>query len=372
MNAGENTIRPSSADLSVNCLGSRRAQKRYPKGDTPETIEGTNAHWVTAQLLLTGIMPDTLPDGGEVTDEMEEGAELAVELIESWIGDDFELLAGLHVEEWLDISHIHPDNSGTPDYWLFDKKRTTLHIADYKFGRVEVNPKTSWQMKNYYAGIAKAIGLDGLTDQLVTVIFYIIQPRFYRGSKIRTFKCLASDLRGAVNYMAARYAEGDAENAPCTSGEWCLYCSASHACDTLHEASQAAIDRSMMVPLRELTPLELDHELLQLETAVERANSRIKGLRAEGEYLLRKGEVLPNYGMIPVVGRLSWTIPTEEVLAIGELEGINLEKPRKPVTPTQAKAAKLPAEYIELYADRTKKGLAMARIQGDLAESIFE
>lgn len=359
-------IRPSSADLSVNCLGSRRAARLYPQGDTQATIEGTQAHEVVKHFLLTGEMLETLPDGTPVTEEMAEGAELAFSLIDTWIGHDFELLAALHVEEWLDISHIHPDNAGTPDYWLYDSKRGILYIADYKFGRVEVKPDC-WQLKNYYAGIYNKLGFDGAIDQLITVKFFIIQPRFYRGAKIRSHECMASDLRGYINWMTLRFHEGDKLDAPFTSGDWCLYCPAAAHCDTHHMAAQAGIDRSELIPLRELSPVELDHELTELEKSRERIDSRIKALRAEGEHMLRNGKLLPNYGMINTYGRLTWTIPTDEVISLGDLEGVDLRKPETPITPTQAKAKKMPLEYIDLYAEKPKRGLVMVRLDQDYA-----
>src|SRR5574337_1579521 len=77
-------VAPSSAARVVQCPGSLRAEQRYPEVEPGSgAAEGEAAHWVLQQMS-GGTIPaiGTLaPNGVAVTDEMLDGAQLAIDTV---------------------------------------------------------------------------------------------------------------------------------------------------------------------------------------------------------------------------------------------------------------------------------------------------
>ena len=75
-------LAPSSAFRWVHCAAAPSMEAAYPELEpSPESLEGTAAHWVV-QMLLQGTpvsLGTQAPNGVAVTEEMLEGAELVQE-----------------------------------------------------------------------------------------------------------------------------------------------------------------------------------------------------------------------------------------------------------------------------------------------------
>lgn len=332
-------LAPSSAARWVQCPGSRAMCEAYPqREDDPKAIEGTLAHMVAAAYLQ-----DTFPMG-DYSDEMLDGAEMWVDAVgKSPI---------MHIEEQVDCSVIHDECYGTPDYWCNDVGH--IQVWDYKFGHRHVEVFENWQLLCYMAGILDSLGIDGVADQHLRVTMGIVQPRSYhRDGPVRTWSCMASDLRGYFNRLKMAADAAMAPDAPCNTGPECLDCSARHACPTLQKASYAAMEFSgANIPFN-LPPEAISLELFLVREAIATLKARESGLDAEVLGRIKQGTVVPGWMTEQGQGRKKWVRPVEEIVALGEMMGVNVGKPAV-LTPAQAIKAGLPAELIESYTEVPK------------------
>ena len=120
-------------------------------------------------------------------------------------------------------------------------------------------------------------------------------------------------------------------------------------------------------------PVEaLDYEMLRLEDAARMIQARLTGLQAQASHLIRKGAMLPNYTLEAGNGRLNWLDESAEqaALAMGDLMGLDLRKPVKAITPTQA-MQRMPKELIEQYAQRKRGEVKLVRFDRNAAVKAF-
>ena len=189
---------PSSAARRMACPGSRALEEKYPEDqDSPHAVEGKAAHKVcfdllTATLECVDINKSTyLQNNISINEEMWDGARIYVDHI---LGV-YEFTDVYAIEERIDISTIHTDCWGTPDFWLA-KGRTELHLWDYKYGHKYVEVFENWQLIEYAAGILDYLGITGLEDQHLKIHFHVVQPRSYhRLGHIRSWEIKAVELR---------------------------------------------------------------------------------------------------------------------------------------------------------------------------------
>ena len=326
---------PSGAAAWSRCSLWPTMNKTYHSTDTPESVEGTAAHWVlTEELHGRQILEGSkTPDGVIVTGEMVEGAELASDAV-------FARLKGstvIHTEETVSISAIHEDCFGTPDAWAFDAPRMHLDIWDYKYGHGYVDEYFNPQGICYLLGILDLIEptIPGDVSN-VTVSFTIIQPRCYVGaSSVRTHTFRVSEtLPHLARLKTAASAAYEALPAA-TTNEECDYCPGRHACTALQQSAYRAAEISNnRIPL-ELTPAAASLELRMLERAQEQLNARVDGLREQTTANLSAGKFVPHHSLVSGRGKRVWTKTPEEIFTLGELFGKDLRK-ITPMTPTQA------------------------------------
>jgi hypothetical protein len=328
-------IAPSSLYRLVDCTGSFDMCHKYPeREDSPASMEGTAAHWVASQMLNceTVIEEGMLaPNGVAVTAEMIEGAELYTSAIPSLPP----LTHELRVEERLVIPTVHPTECwGTPDLWWFSGG--VLHVVDYKFGHLPVEVAGNPQLAAYASGAAFSLGLEDCPVHLT-----IVQPRcFHRDGTIRTWKTTLVELAPAIARL--RLIADRVLNMPeltmCETGSHCRGCSAAHACEALQTEGAGAVAFSI-----EPVPSEMDNAskglyLSRVKSAMGALKAIESGLEAEIENSIRNGENVPGWEFSSTPGRVAWSKPVGEVVALGALLGVEFRKDGV-VTPTQAKAA---------------------------------
>jgi hypothetical protein len=325
----------------------------YPQADTPETLEGNAAHWVFAEMLAGRQVSEGMqaPNGVFITDEMIEGAELVVDTVRARIP------AGtvLHVEEPVAIARIHAQCWGTPDIWAFVQQALTLEVIDYKFGHRFVDEYENDQGVAYITGIVDMLAEKfgegaGLFDQRCKVNFTVIQPRcFYKGASVRTWSVLASDLRGHINQLAGAAAVALAPNPPAVTNPECRDCPGRHACPALQQAAYADAEFSTRSSPVELAPAAASLELRMMEHALERLQSRVEGMREAVATYIRQGHSVPWHRAEQGYGRQQWTMPVDQVLAMGSLMGVDLSKPGVK-TPKQAAKSGVDEAVIKAYS----------------------
>lgn len=351
MSGAHSILPPSGAGAWKLCGLWVAMNQAYPQADTPETLEGNAAHWVFAEMLAGRPVSEGMqaPNGVFITDEMIEGAELVVDTVRARIP------AGtvLHVEEPVAIPRIHAQCWGTPDIWAF--YGATLEVIDYKFGHRFVDEYENDQGVAYTAGIidhlADVLGKGaGLLDQAIKVNFTVVQPRcFYKGAPVRTWSVMASDLRGHINQLANAAGVALAPNPPAVTNPECRDCPGRHACPALQKAAYSDAEFAVKSSPVELPPAAASLELRMLERSLERLQARVDGMREAVATYIHQGHSVPFHRAEQGYGRQQWTMPTEQVLAMGQLMGVDLSKPGVK-TPKQAIKSGVDEAVIKAYS----------------------
>ena len=332
------TLSPSGANRRMACPGSHKLEAQVPKSTSEYAQEGILAHKIAADMLRDGYT--SIDNVSE--EEMVQGAVLYTGFIRS------RAVGALHIEEPLDISSIHLDCRGTPDAWAI-LPNGEIDIFDYKFGHSFVEVYENWQLIEYAAGILHLLNITELQDQHTFVNMHIIQPRsFHPEGQIRSWRISASDLQPYFNKLIDGEQLATSNNPTCNPSPQCNHCSARHLCPALQATALAAVNVSRSAVLHNLSPAQVSSELRVLEHAQEVLKARISGLSAEALAMLSRGERLPHYYAERGRGRERWNISEKEVIALGEIMGVELSKSTT-ITPKQAIALKsplLPAERV--------------------------
>ncbi len=344
-------------------------------GTREAAIEGEAGHWVAARTAQGHLTPvGTLtPVGLPVTEEMIEGAELYAEAVGT----------PQHVEERLPPSEeFGPDCWGTPDAWNFGLTTGvmpcvtpapyTLEVSDYKFGHRFVDVFENWQLVCYACLIIDAVlKLNGLQDQAVRCVFKIIQPRnFSPEGPVRTWTCMASDLRPLRNLIKAALAAARSDNAQCVVGPACRDCSARAYCGTLQRAAMSAIEEAGRVTPLELPPGALGLELRMLERAGMLIKARAAGLREVAMETIRSGTLVPGFSTETGKGRERWKVPMPQIIALEKITGKQLTEP-KAITPKQAIKLGVPAELVAAFSETPSGETRLVEDDGSLTRRIF-
>lgn len=327
----------------------------YPKDDTPESMEGTAAHWVFAEMLAGRIVCEGLiaPNGVMVTQEMVEGGELVADTCAVRIPEH--LFGQMLVESPVNCHGIHPDCWGTPDIWAFDAGRFVLEVLDYKYGHRFVDEFENEQGIAYILGILESLAFDigmgiGEFDQRVTINFTVIQPRcFYKGAPVRTWSCRASDLRGHVNQLKAAAELALSPNPAAVTNSECGDCPGRHACPALQQAAYRDAEFAVTSAPVELSPAAASLELKMLERALERLQARVEGMREAVAGHIKRGHVTPWHRAEQGYGRQQWAVPDDQVLALGSVMGVDLSKVAVK-TPKQAIKSGIDEAVIKAYS----------------------
>lgn len=372
MSGAHALLAPSSAARWVACAGSVLLEALYLDEETEEARAGTASHWAAFEILYGRLVAlgQVAPNGVVLSDEMIEAAELYVETIDETLARYGLTREVLHVEERVYCTFIHPDNWGTPDCWFYSPTHGVLVVFDYKYGHRFVDEFENWQLIDYTSGVMSALNIDGLADQTLKVELTIVQPRCYQsGDPVRTWATVASNLRPHINILRNAAEAALQPGAKCTPNPECIDCKGRHACQALQQDAYRSVQISKASLPVEMPPAALGLELHIMRQAADRLKARITGLEQQAEAYIREGHQVPFSAMAPTQGRVEWTKPLAEILALGEMCKVNLAKPVA-ITPTQAIAAGVSKEIVELYSGR-KSGFALKPDDGKQARRVF-
>lgn len=370
---------PSGAAYWVECAAWPMMNATYPQDDTPESQEGTAAHFVFEEPLAgrAVVAGTNAPNGVPITEEMLQGADLYIETLDLALAAAGLDRSALFVEQRLAIPGINPHNWGTPDTWFFAPLRMTLCVFDYKFGHGFVDAFQNWQCVDYTSGIIDKLATHykmtpGELDQVINVEITVVQPRNYDATgPVRTWRARGSDLRAMWNKLAGAAERALEPNPVATPGPvQCEHCPGSHACTPLQREGYRAARLGGRYAPSPLPPAALATELTMLQDARKMLDARVSGLEAEVEARLRRGEGIAGYALEAKTGRETWSVPVEQVIATARLIGAKVEKPAI-VTPRQALAAGMPAELVKSWSHKPSVGVALARVTTTAAEKVF-
>ena len=211
---------PSAAERWMNCPGSFRAeQEAEPRADTRYTKEGTNAHEIFAQALLTRTSPRRFTDDPFIAGPLHEAWLTVMQLI----GDRRFL-----VEQRLEPLPGLPDLWGTSDIIVFDERGHLVMVIDLKFGVVVAVEPDSSQLVIYTLLAAQQFGASpaGVTS-------IIVQPRAqHAAGPARQHHHTPAALSAFLPKVQTAVTAALQPDAPRVSGLWCRWCAVRETCPT--------------------------------------------------------------------------------------------------------------------------------------------
>lgn len=367
-------LAPSSAHIwgaPVGCPAYPRMAALYPDEDeTPESREGTAAHeYVSTTLMgIKRVVGDIAANGHPITQEMVECAADLLADVASW---RFECAGMFLVEQCVDMPSIHPTlNWGTTDIAGVNLAAKKIYLRDYKFGHRYVDAWENLQGVDYVVGIARHFGIT-ITEEW-TIEIGIFQPRCYHPEGPRKiWECRGArflELADSLAYSARKATEPDA---PMHTGEHCRDCSARYDCPALIAAGGTSVDLSLRGAPQELTPQRAGlfrHHIVQ---AIARLEALQSGLDAQISAYIKAGQHVPGCELRAGDGREFWTVPVEEVAALGALFEKKLVEP-KPITPAQARKLGIDEAVISAYSSRRKGELKVTAMDDTRAAKAFK
>jgi hypothetical protein len=384
---GHKFLPPSGAYKWVKCAFNPSLEAAAPDDDdTLESREGTAAHEVGEDMIrahLRGGVGAKLKagefasNGVLISQEIYESAKVYADAV----GHELKL-AGVFSEEWVLIEHffdapeIHDLNGGTPDLVFFNAKTGELWIWDYKHGHRSVEAFENWQLINYASPALKHFGINGATDQNITVKFRIVMPRCFDGlGAVREWDVKASDLRGYFNQLrdaAIRATSGDVQATPSVN---CRDCSGRLQCDAYRDLGGHIADYAARGATHELDGVALGLELEWLERASKTLGGRLEALKAETATRISKGETVNGWGLQNGSARLAWLCDDETVIGTGAALGVDIAAPIAAKTPTQAleivKGDADATAAIKALSKRPKGSAKLVREEKTLAARVF-
>lgn len=344
---------------------------KFPQDDSPESLEGTAAHWVGWEMLAGRYVSEglTTPEGSIVTGEMLDGAELLCDTISARMGH---LAPNWHVEERVSIPSIDAECFGTPDVWAFDFSDMHLMIVDYKFGHRFVDEYFNEQGLLYTLGIIEKIRAQLIgSPEYLTVSFTIVQPRcYYQGQPVRTHTFRVSEIIEHERKLAVAALAARAPQPTATTNRACNDCPGRHSCSALQLAAYSDAEYSNDRQPFDLTPAAAALELRMLERSLERLEARVDGLRELTLANLKAGAQIAYYRIAEGKGRKQWNAPVNQVIAMGQMFGKNLAKTEL-ITPAQAKKLGMDETMIDAFSFVPSGNLKLVAENSSDARRVF-
>lgn len=368
---------PSSAHIWLHCGAWAEANQRNPQGldvSSDASAEGTAAHWALDQVLrgMMVAVGQVAPNGWVLDDDLVESVEWAAREVIKLCTPR----APFEIEQRLEATgSLGPLVWGTPDVVQVDAD--TVRIIDFKYGHGYVDHVENWQLIAYATLVLDRIaakhgvGRGGL-DEAFRCELTVIQPRYYGAAPVRTWTVSASDLRGYINRLVAAASSHTVGTVgPASTGEHCRYCPGRLECPAFARAVSNALDVSSMQAPADLPVAAKAVQLQMLRRAAALIKSAEAGLETHLLALAQTGADVPGFTVKHASGRQRWTLPDADVVAVGQLLGLDLAK-QTVVTPAQAAKVGMPAEMIEQYTQRAAGAASLEPIDLRHVAAIFK
>lgn len=366
-------LSPSNAHVWSICTANPtlvRQAAPLPQDDSASR-EGTAAHWVLARAAAGHAVGagEITPEGHVTTEEMVQGAELAVRHMQR-VGDRATTRPGWHIEEAARGPAINPECWGTPDAWFWDVNARHLHVSDYKFGFGYVEVFRNLQLSIYAALILHGLGDLALRDD-TRVSLTVVQPRsFHKDGTVRSWHTTVAELRAIWHQLEMAAEEATSATPTARPGAHCEFCPARAECTANQAAGYRAADLARAPELVTLPPQALGRELAVLEEAQALLEARVSGLRARAEAALDAGAQVPGWGFERSAGREQWADPQQAILTARTL-GLDINKPGAALTPRQAREKGMPAVLVQSMSARGAGTRKLVRVDSDKVALVF-
>ncbi len=320
----------SKAHRWMECPGSVRACAGIVEKPSKYAKEGTAAHSLAEKCLRNNFQDAEVYsgqefDGFEVTDEMVDAVNLYVQEVKAM----YQIHGGLLiVENKFELSHIHPDLSGTNDVCLLTKKGM-LFVWDLKYGKGKsVEAKDNPQLMIYSLGAARKKFVDWVQGK-------IVQPRMAK--PIRTAEWEYEHLVEFEVKIANAIRECEKPDAPLKAGAWCNFCPVAGTCPALRKDAheKALIEFDDVRPIIPKTETLTDEQLEKIMDSSHLMETFLKGVESEALTRAERGVKFKKYKLVEKKGRRKWENPEEAELFLKQKYGGEIYSEPKLKSPAQ-------------------------------------
>ncbi len=373
-------LQPSSAHRWVECPGSVQAERQYPDRFNPSVNDSIASQWVADEVLRsyrsdTVVMPSDFegaesPNGVIITEELIDGAEMYVNDVLAICQKDG-LLSKMKICHPVKIDRVHADNRGVIPCMIWAPGR--LIVWMFSMRRIAVENHRNWELIEYAIGaLDEVTGGNGLADQNIVIEMRVVQPRaFHIDGPARDWRLKGDNLRGFANQLRMAAEESQQDDPPTQAGHHCRDCTARRGCATLQNACAVVTEVVEVLQLHDLSPADTAVELRYLRKSQTLLNERLKGLESQALEQAKAGTMIPGFGIGYGRGSIKWIGTDAEVVAMGELMGVDLRKPETPCTPTQAKKKNLDEAVINSYSQKHKGSATLVEDDKTIAGRVF-
>lgn len=356
-------------------LGKPRCQYCDDTGD----VHSPDGEWRgtcdcgSEQVLFGDIVGRLSKDGIVITEDLFDVARVYVTDVIGYCSSR-DLVSQLRVEERVPLDHLWPDWYGVPDAWVYDPETRNLVVWSLETGHTCVNAEGNSKLVLGAEGALAKLGMSEHDRQFVQFDLRIVQPRCYTSSgTIRSWQMASIYFGIAVQSIVNALQVVTGDTPPCKPGHHCRTCSARANCDALQRWGYEFIDYEQDLQTHNLSGHALGLELRTLRLAADAIKYRLSGLEEQALHELRNGQPVTWFAACEGKGRETWRkdVPTEQVIVMGDLMGVDLRKPVELKTPAQVRKLGLDESVIGAYSYIPSTGLKLVEVDGAEARRVF-
>lgn len=288
----------SSAERWIHCPASAKLAEKYPKQDTPFTLEGTEAHELAeacVRRLVLNEPPVIDTECDQYNEDMWRHGSAYAEYISGLCTADTTVM----VEQRVDFSPWVPEGFGTADCILLTGD--TMDVIDYKYGQgVAVSAVENPQMQLYGLG---AMNEYGFVYEIEKVRLHIFQPR---KDSISVYETTAAELQKFGEEIKKHAKNALGKNPRMKAGEHCKFCPhAGHCPELAHTCLDRMTEDATLAP----DPYELSPEALSyILNAEAMLSGWLKAVKTTALQDLMNGQEIPGYKVVEgKQGNRAWT-----------------------------------------------------------------
>ncbi len=321
----------SSCNRWFNCPGSVEAVKKYPNEESIYAAEGTVAHGIAAEILLSKkevgyadtekLIGDTRMQGDyeiEITEEMIDAVWEFVVLVTA----EWEEGCELRIEQRVDLEEHNAHLYGTADAVIV-KPFEWIKVIDFKYGAgIKVDAWENPQLMSYLTYVWERE--DAKYGEVI-----ICQPRLSDSyDSVSRYRVSHEEYLEFKQKLLTKAKEALKKNAPRVAGPWCKksFCPAFADCPAADKLAHEIVAKDFDDPI---APENLPISKIQM--VLEKADfisAWMNAVHDRAKELMLNGEKIPGFKLVQGYGHRKWQSPAAVEEDFAELGEKLYEKPK--------------------------------------------